>query len=110
MEAMAAYPWPGNVRELRNAVEYAFVLCKGEIIELRHLPRKIAHPSNGDHALTGLSPRPSSQRDELLRALRQVNGNQSEAARLLGVSRVTVWKRIKRYGIDLAADLAAQSS
>ncbi len=41
----------------------------------------------------------------MLGALRQVGGNQSEAARLLGVSRVTVWKRIKKYGIDLEAEL-----
>jgi transcriptional regulator of acetoin/glycerol metabolism len=45
------------------------------------------------------------QRKKLIQTLRQVGGNQSEAARLLGVSRVTVWKRIKKYGIDLGAEL-----
>jgi two-component system response regulator HydG len=46
------------------------------------------------------------ERDNLLKVLRQVNGNQSEAARALGVSRVTIWKRIKKYGVNLDSDLA----
>ena len=50
------------------------------------------------------------ERTNLIRALRRVGGNQSEAARMLGVSRVTVWKRVKKYGIDLNADLGRVAS
>jgi transcriptional regulator of acetoin/glycerol metabolism len=103
MEALNTYAWPGNVRELRNTIEYAFVLCKGETIELTHLPPKISLPSEADSARSTRFPRPQDQREELLEVLRQAGGNQSEAARILGVSRVTVWKRMKKYGIHSEA-------
>ena len=106
MEALLAYSWPGNVRELRNAVEYAFVLCSGDWIGKEHLPPKIAVGSKRavvNHT-TG-SKSWEDERNHLIQTLRRVGGNQSEAARLLGVSRVTIWKRIKKYGIDLNADL-----
>ena len=107
METILSYDWPGNVRELRNAIEYAFVLCPGGWIGNEHLPPKI----EGLEQKTSSGPRtgPGSwknERDKLLKVLRQVNGNQSEAARSLGVSRVTIWKRIKKYGLNLDSDLA----
>ena len=106
MEALTNYSWPGNVRELRNAIEYSFVLCSGHWIGVEHLPPKIS--AVGKRAPT--RPHQSSEsweaeRDVLVDTLRQVGGNQSEAARILGVSRVTIWKRIKKYGIDLETDL-----
>jgi DNA-binding NtrC family response regulator len=106
MEKLLAYNWPGNVRELRNAVEYAFVLCDGGWIEPRHMPPKIL---GGRRERNG-KPRtvkPDSQqgRVALISLLRKARGNQSEVARLLGVSRVTVWKRIKKYGIRIPEDI-----
>ncbi len=105
LEKLSAYPWPGNVRELRNAVEYAFVLCPSGGIGVHHLPLKIAGTSVECVEPTRPVPGSDGQRQALLEALRQANGNQSEAARILGVSRVTVWKRIKKYGIRLSAEL-----
>jgi two-component system response regulator HydG len=107
MEALLTYSWPGNVRELRNAIEYAFVLCSGNWIGREHLPPKIT--TNGKRPLMNHQQSPASweeERTKLIDTLRQVNGNQSEAARILGVSRVTIWKRIKKYGIKLDSDLA----
>ena len=107
MEALLAYSWPGNVRELRNAVEYAFVLCSGRWIGKEHLPPKITN--NGKRAFIHHHQDAASweeERAKLINTLHQTGGNQSEAARLLGVSRVTVWKRLKKFGIDLAAELA----
>jgi transcriptional regulator with PAS, ATPase and Fis domain len=107
METIFAYDWPGNVRELRNAMEYAFVLCPGGWIGNAHLPPKVK--GFAQKASAGPRTRPGSwenERDHLINVLRQVNGNQSEAARLMGVSRVTIWKRIKKYGINLNSDLA----
>jgi two-component system response regulator HydG len=107
MEALLTYSWPGNVRELRNAIEYAFVLCSGNWIGREHLPPKIT--ANGKRPLMNHQQSPASweeERTKLIDTLRQVNGNQSEAARILGVSRVTIWKRIKKYGIKLESDLA----
>jgi len=99
---LTSYTWPGNVRELRNAIEYALVLCPGGEIGAHHLPHKIA-PA-GDW-LPAAEPLKVRERDELVRVLRQVGGNQSAAARQLGVSRVTVWKRMKKHHIDLTRDV-----
>ncbi len=106
MQALLAYTWPGNVRELRNAIEYAFVLCSGDWIGKEHLPPKIAAVSKrqfANHAMGSTSW--EEERTNLIQALRRVAGNQSEAARILGVSRVTIWKRIKKYGIDLNLEI-----
>jgi len=107
MEALLSYSWPGNVRELRNTVEYAFVLCSGKWIGREHLPPKIT--TNGKrHAVNHHQSSASweEERIKLIDTLRQVGGNQSEAARMMGVSRVTIWKRIKKYGIRLDAEMA----
>ncbi len=106
MEKMTRYDWPGNVRELRNAVEYAFILCSSGGINVQHLPPKIAGASLD-------CPEPPDTKDQinqhkkeaLIKALKKARGNRSEAARILGVSRVTVWKQIKRFGIDLYSEL-----
>ena len=106
MEALLNYSWPGNVRELRNTIEYASVLCPGGWIGNEHLPPKISMNSN----LPSSNPRSSAvswqeEREKLIHTLRRFRGNQSETARALGVSRVTIWKRIKKYDIKLAADI-----
>jgi len=107
METILAYDWPGNVRELRNAIEYAFVLCPGGWIGKEHLPPKIE--GFEQKAAAGSKTGPGfwkNERDNLVKVLRQFNGNQSETARALGVSRVTIWKRIKKYGVNLDTDLS----
>jgi two-component system response regulator HydG len=104
MEKLMAYSWPGNVRELRNAIEYAFVLCSGGWIEAGHLPAKMVHPETRVSKISLEHPENSREREQLIRILRQVSGNQSEAARILDVSRVTIWKRIKKYRIDVHAE------
>jgi two-component system, NtrC family, response regulator HydG len=105
MEILLAYSWPGNVRELRNAVEYAFVLCPGGAIGKQHLPPKILKHEE-IIPKTAFDPRvDSGEREKFLQILRQAGGNQSEAARILGVSRVTIWKRMKKYDINPAKDL-----
>ncbi len=105
LEKLIAYDWPGNVRELRNAIEYAFVLCRSGAIAPNHLPPKIVHGT--DDILNACAPDPAcvQDRDALIEVLRQTNGNQSEAARLLGVSRVTVWKRMKKFNIDIKQEI-----
>ncbi len=103
LEALGRYHWPGNVRELKNAIEYAFVLCRDGLIRRRHLPEHIAgSPPAQARGRTGRG----DQRQELIQALRQAGGNQTQAARLLGVSRMTVWKRMKKHGVNLKTDIA----
>lgn len=95
---LTAYPWPGNVRELRNAIEYALVLCPEGEIQPEHLPAKIASASCAcpPPAEKLLSP----EREKILEAMKKTGGNRTAAARLLGISRVTLWKRLKRLGLD----------
>ena len=104
MEKLLLYDWPGNVRELKNAIEYASVLCKGGDIQVSHLPPRIVSPP-GSKVPRNEEAEESRQRESFLRLLRECGGNQSETARRLGVSRVTVWKRIKKFRIDLKSDL-----
>ena len=101
IEKLEVYQWPGNVRELRNAIEYAFVLCPGGAIGVKHLPPKIVTSSKQAKTTNRDDTNFNLEREKMIEVLRQVRGNQSEAARVLGVSRVTVWKRMKKYGIEL---------
>jgi PAS domain S-box-containing protein len=103
------YPWPGNIRELKNAMEYAFVVADHTTIGRHHLPRQLAagnianHPQ--DATQTTLSPA-TDEKTALIQALKQSRGNQTQAARRLNISRVTVWNRMKKYGIDLTRELS----
>jgi two-component system, NtrC family, response regulator HydG len=105
LEKMTLYSWPGNVRELRNAIEYAFVLCQSGAIGVAHLPPKIVSAGEAVAPECRLDPDCLDERGDLIRTLQEAGGNQSEAARILGVSRVTVWKRMKKYGVDPKRDL-----
>ena len=101
---MTAYEWPGNVRELRNAIDYAFVLCSSNCIDVKHLPAAIGRTAC-DTSNNVIDKVNLGKRAELIRALRQTGGNRSEAARILGISRVTVWKQIKKFGINIPREL-----
>lgn len=93
------YGWPGNVRELKNAIEHAFVTVNGECLTLWDLPPDIQRPSaaRGVKSLpsNAVSSLPLEEEDRIVSALKQANWNKTEAARILGVSRVTLWKKIK---------------
>jgi DNA-binding NtrC family response regulator len=100
MDALVNYWWPGNVRELKGAFEYAFVTCQETMIKPHHLPLNIINKKKS----LKLNQIPSLNREEikkieLIETLKKTNGNQSEAARILGVTRVTIWNRMKRLGI-----------
>ena len=95
------YPWPGNVRELINVVEYAFVLCRQGQIKSEHLPPEITNPGAPAGPLDpGRLAGDEKRRQDILEALRQTGGRKAEAAELLGVSRVTLWKRMKKLGLS----------
>jgi PAS domain S-box-containing protein len=106
MDIFAQYPWPGNVRELKSALEYAFVCCHETLIRRYHLPPRF-NPTRelGSWQKQGPSNREEIQRRELIHALQVAGGNRSEAARILGISRVTVWNRMKRFGVDVKRDV-----
>ncbi|MFA4904222.1 MAG: sigma 54-interacting transcriptional regulator [Desulfobaccales bacterium] len=101
LELLLKYDWPGNVRELINAMEYAFMLCPEGYILPEHLPihlsQKGAARLKTSKAQDGS---PSRDKEALLRALKGAGGKVSEAARILGVSRVTLWKWLKYHKIN----------
>lgn len=99
MERLTTYSWPGNVRELRNAIDYAFVLCPGGAIGIEHLPATISAKQNREAYGFYKTANHEEEKARLLEALRHNGWNQSKTARQLGVSRVTVWKRMKKHGI-----------
>lgn len=102
MEALTRYSWPGNIRELKSVFEYAFVACAQGNIELKHLLPQILQNAAPRKSRAGdAPPRDEQVKQELVDALQQAGGNQSEAARILGVSRVTVWNRMKKYNIHV---------
>jgi two-component system response regulator HydG len=97
------YNWPGNVRELINAIDYAFVLCSGDEILPEHLPPHFAvqlKMLNIPVVKSQLS-KTEDERQRLVKALKATNGNKSEAARLMGISRVTIWKYLKKYQVEV---------
>lgn len=106
MEKIMTYYWPGNIRELKSALEYAFVIAERGTLDIDHLPPKIVKDSPHMNVDMGDSVRSirqgeGSKKEALIEALKISQGNKSEAARILGVNRVTIWNRMKKYGIDL---------
>jgi len=95
------YPWPGNIRELEHVMEHAFVLCHGGLITLEHLPSEIGDYGRTDrmtvqeahtHGLNGAQ--------EILNALNKAHWNKSKAARLLGISRRTIYRKIYLHRLN----------
>jgi PAS domain S-box-containing protein len=100
MDLLLRHPWPGNVRELRSAFEYAFVACKTDMIEPRDLPTELMSEAVVcAPADVGARSLDEIKKERLVQALREANGNQSEAARILGISRTSVWSQMKRYNV-----------
>jgi two-component system response regulator HydG len=94
METLMDFPWPGNVRRLINALEHSAATCKGDIIEVTDLPDYLIHEKKSeasDHHVN---------LDDIRTALSMHKGNRTLAAKHLGISRVTLWKRLKAMGID----------
>lgn len=115
MQLMMDYSWPGNIRELQNAIEHAFVLVRGNLIEAADLPADIRHYT-GSRVLSLPAPTAPSgtlnldirknsggrlniSRDQLEQHLQDNNWNQSLTAEKLGISRVALWKKMKKMGL-----------
>lgn len=105
LQALENYTWPGNVRELKNIIERAASLCKGKVIDCSHLPAEIVSESgcvpselqDNNHfrnvTLAG------SERNLIIATLDAHNWNMTKTARLLGISRATLYEKTRKYGI-----------
>jgi DNA-binding NtrC family response regulator len=114
LKLLASYCWPGNIRELRNVIERAVLLCDGQEIGPEHLPVEKMQLARPDLLAAGAAapppapappaerpadPKVAAERQQLVDALARSAGNQTRAARLLGISRRAFCERLKKYGI-----------
>lgn len=107
MDLIISYPWPGNVRELANAIERATIFCEDGVIRPSDLPPNVRAgdaetPSTEtpvDLTLEALEKRHISN------MLKRTNGNKNEAARMLGIHRETLYKKIKKFNINISGDI-----
>ncbi|MBI3400878.1 MAG: sigma-54-dependent Fis family transcriptional regulator [Acidobacteria bacterium] len=104
MERLLNYSWPGNVRELRNCIERAMIMAEGEIIQLEDLPLRLgslpsrASTPNGDDLDARLA---EQERQWILDALKEVNGVQAHAAKILGITERSLWYRVRKLSLDV---------
>ena len=98
LECLLGYPWPGNVRQLRHVLRYACAVCEANVIQLSHLPESL---HNADTAAYGPEPSASPERQALLDALVRHRWKPTAAARALGISRATLYRRVHQHGIEM---------
>jgi transcriptional regulator with GAF, ATPase, and Fis domain len=116
-QLLLAYPWPGNVRELEHVIERACVLCQGTTIATDHLSAEITgyrpeetRPTADDSSEQArtASPSPAAPQpdltpsDRIFQALRKAGGNKAKAARLLGIDRTTLYRKIRELRLDIS--------
>jgi transcriptional regulator of acetoin/glycerol metabolism len=116
LQKLVAYPWPGNIRELRNVIRTALAICEGGVVRQIDLPREIREPVVVSTALAAVMPAPSApaaaealetcsnplqaaERAALLRVIEKCRGNMTHAAEHLGISRNTLYRKMKTHGI-----------
>jgi two-component system, NtrC family, response regulator AtoC len=112
MDLLLRYRWPGNVRELRTAIEHAVVLCRGSKITVRDLPPWVRETAPATPLL--LAPETAAVRGSpsgslsvkeaekqlIVRALKETHGNRSEAAKRLGMSRRSLYRKMEAYQLE----------
>jgi len=102
MEVLLNYEFPGNIRELENIMERAATLCAGGVIQMQHLPLDFQqpifqvhrHPRREMHTLE------ENEKEYISWVVKQVNGNKTRAAEILGIDRVSLWRKMKRYHLN----------
>ncbi|HOE65843.1 MAG TPA: sigma-54 dependent transcriptional regulator [Candidatus Hydrogenedentes bacterium] len=100
------YDYPGNVRELQSILEHAVIMSEGELIHAHDLPDRVQHGSSPrlalpDYASNSLPTIVDMEAQLIRTALDRLNNNQTEAAKRLGISRSTLWRKMKEYGIQV---------
>lgn len=118
LRTMSEYAWPGNVRELENSIERACALSSGPVLRLGDLPTQLqdfhlhAYQSANGRAINAaadpsvdVTPLADLERQAILDTLRQLNGDKLTAARLLGIGKTTLYRKLKEYGIGDSAGL-----
>ena len=113
LRTMSEYAWPGNVRELENSIERACALCSGPVLHLADMPTQLqdfhlqahsaANTTNGKTAVpdvASVTPLADLERKAILETLRQLKGDKLTTARLLGIGKTTLYRKLKEYGVS----------
>src|ERR1700675_946954 len=109
MRRLIAYDWPGNVRELENAIERAVALGSGPIVHVADLPSNLQYPtSERVPEKDELLPLDELERRAILRTLRETSGDKLAAARMLGIGKTTLYRKLKQYNLE--AEGSAQNA
>lgn len=103
MRRLIAYDWPGNVRELENAIERAVALGSGPVVQVGDLPSNLRYPT-GERVpeKDELLPLEELERRAILRTLRETSGDKLAAARMLGIGKTTLYRKLKQYHMEHA--------
>jgi two-component system response regulator HydG len=106
LDRLWKYHYPGNVRELKSILQYAFTVAEKGPLSCKHLPPQLSDAlSAGKAAIYVPDCKKEREKKALIDALEKTAGNQTRAAQLLGVNRVTVWNRMRKYGLNLRKEL-----
>jgi two-component system response regulator HydG len=98
LKGFMAYSWPGNIRQLEHVMEHAFVLCRDRTISTTHLPPELEETKANGEPIREKTPQET--RREILDVLTKTAGNKAKAARLLGMSRQTLYRKLERHNLN----------
>jgi transcriptional activator for dhaKLM operon len=104
LQALMEYPWPGNIREIETIMERAVLLFEGPQIELNHFPPAIAKRSalfKGKSVAQPIQSLVEAEKSAIITAMQAANGHLAKAAQSLGISRTTLWRKMKELGISI---------
>lgn len=101
MDRLMNYSFPGNIRELENIIEHGFVICRGEQIEVQHIPKNVYYDEVKGPALDLATPNTLDEAERLLikKTLEKNYGHRGRTARELGIHKTTLWRKLKKYGL-----------
>jgi DNA-binding NtrC family response regulator len=104
MKVLLAYDWPGNVRELENCLERTATLSSGPLLHVADLPSAVQNAgyaaSRSPGAQPTIVPLAQLEREAILSAIQQLNGDKLQAARLLGIGKTTLYRKLKEYALE----------
>jgi len=100
MELLMEYEYPGNIRELEHIIEHAFVRCQGNTVSPEHLPKDLQAKAAVERVLNADEPLKSLEREMILKSLHETKWKYNETARMLKMSRTTLWRRMKDLRIE----------
>jgi len=98
MSLLTEHPFPGNIRELENIIEYAFITCKEAWIGIQHLPAELMSESDGDRVEPSAFKK-EKEFEKIRTIVLNAPGGRDQAAATLGMSRTTLWRKMKKYGL-----------